>query len=269
MNFTVLTLFPEIISDVMQSSVLGRALDKGLLQVNAVQIRDFSTGSYQAVDDYPFGGGAGMVMQAEPIFKAYEKALFDSPELRGARVIYLSPSGKPFTQEKARELAKEEALVFLCGHYEGVDQRILDEIVTEEISIGDYVLTGGELPALVVMDAVSRMIPGVLGNAESSLEESFSGMWLEYPQYTRPRVFQGREVPEVLLSGNHKEIEKWRLREAMKKTLRIRPDLIREESMTEGEKKLFTSVREHDILLSCENTDIPLALQESSGEESF
>ena len=238
MNFTVLTLFPEMIRQTASESIIGRAMDKGILSLNTIDIRKYARNRYGAVDDYPFGGGAGMVMQAEPIFQAYQEAV-EGKDASKIPVILMSPAGRRFNQQIARELACYDEVIFLCGHYEGIDRRVVDEIVTDEISIGDYVLTGGELPALVIMDAVSRMVPGVLGNDESAQEESFSGMWLEYPQYTRPRVFHDNETPEVLLSGNHEAIRKWRLREAIRLTMERRPDLIDEERMTKEEKKIY------------------------------
>ena len=237
MKYVVMTLFPEMIRQGLNVSIIGRAMEKGIIQLETRDIREFARNRYGAVDDYPFGGGAGMVMQAEPIYACYENLKKDLKTK--APVVLMSPSGTPFTQKKARELAQHEEIVFLCGHYEGIDQRIIDEIVTEEISIGDYVLTGGELPALVVMDAVSRMIPGVLGNDSSAQEESFSGMFLEYPQYSRPRVFREKEAPSVLLSGNHEAIRIWRLKEAIRKTMKVRPDLIQVDAMSKEEKKLY------------------------------
>ncbi|MBO6159113.1 MAG: tRNA (guanosine(37)-N1)-methyltransferase TrmD [Firmicutes bacterium] len=244
MKFTILTLFPDMIMNACKESILGRAISSGLIQLSVIDIRKYARNRYGAVDDYPFGGGAGMVMQASPIDEAISEALGQDPESKDIPVIYMSPAGRVFTQEIARELSSEKEIVLLCGHYEGVDQRIIQERVTDEISIGDFVLTGGELAALVVMDAVSRLVPGVLGNEASSEEESFSGMWLEYPQYTRPREFHGMNVPDVLLSGNHAAIRTWRLKEAIRLTVQKRPDLIREEKMTKEEKKLYHQVLE-------------------------
>lgn len=240
MKYIVMTLFPDMIEQAFHVSVTGRAHEKGLVTLDTRNIREFARNRYGAVDDYPFGGGAGMVMQAEPIIDCYENLKKDLKT--NAPVIFLSPSGRPLTQNKVKELAQYEEIVFLCGHYEGIDQRVIDEIVTEEISIGDYVLTGGELPCLVVMDAVSRMIPGVLGNETSSEDESFSGMFLEYPQYSRPREFRGREVPEVLLSGNHAAIKAWRLEESIRKTIKVRPDLIDEEAMDKEARKMYQKI---------------------------
>lgn len=251
MKFTVMTLFPDMIRKMAEVSIMGRAVASGILEVNAVDIRDYANNKFKHVDDYPFGGGAGMVMQAQPVFDAYQDIIKDAP--KAPRVVYMTPKGRVFNQEIARELAKEEELILLCGHYEGIDQRVLDAIVTDEISIGDYVLTGGELPALVVMDSISRMIEGVLGNEESAQDESFSGMYLEYPQYTRPRVFNGVEVPEVLMSGHHAKIEEWRLEQAMKITMERRPEMLQPEMMNKKEKKIYEKVKkscnpEEDVL---------------------
>jgi len=222
-TFYVLTLFPEMIMQGMSTSIIGRAMEAGLLQIKAVNIRDFTLSKHKKVDDYPYGGGAGMVMQAQPIYDAY-MSIIDELGYK-PRTIYLTPQGPTFHQKMAKELALEENLVFLCGHYEGVDERVLEEIVTDYVSIGDYVLTGGELPAMVMMDAISRMVPGVLTNEESGETESFSGNLLEYPQYSRPEEWMGKKVPEVLLSGHHKNIEKWRLGQSIERTKKVRPDM--------------------------------------------
>ena len=209
--------------DGLNTSIIGRAIDAGLLEINAVNIRDYSTNKHMKVDDYPYGGGAGLVMQPEPVCRAYkdlEKDMKKKP-----RVVYLTPQGTTFHQEMAKELAKEEELVFLCGHYEGIDERVLEEIVTDYVSIGDYVLTGGELPAMVMIDSISRLVPGVLHNDDSAGDESFENGLLEYPQYTRPPVFLDKEVPEVLLSGHHENIRKWRHEQSVKRTKERRPDL--------------------------------------------
>lgn len=209
--------------DGLNTSIIGRAIEAGLLEINAVNIRDYSTNKHMKVDDYPYGGGAGLVMQPEPIYRAYkdlEKDMKKKP-----RVVYLTPQGTTFHQEMAKELAKEEELVFLCGHYEGIDERVLEEIVTDYVSIGDYVLTGGELPAMVMIDSISRLVPGVLHNDDSAGDESFENGLLEYPQYTRPPVFLDKEVPEVLLSGHHENIRKWRHEQSVKRTKERRPDL--------------------------------------------
>lgn len=239
MNFYVLTLFPEMIDEGMNTSIIGRAMENHLLHIKTIDIREYSKDKHKRVDDYPYGGGAGMVMQAEPISLAYEK-LMQKIEKK-TRVIYLTPWGKVFNQSMAKEFAKEENLIFLCGHYEGVDERILEEIVTDPVSIGDYVLTGGELPAMVMMDAISRMVPGVLTNASSGEMESHEGNLLEYPQYTRPSIFHEKEVPSVLLSGHHANIEKWRREKSLERTQKYRPDLLEKAKLSEEEKKKYLS----------------------------
>ena len=225
MNFHVMTLFPEMICQGMASSITGRALEEGILSLSAVNIRDFAYNKHQKVDDYTYGGGAGMLMQAEPVYLCWES--IKEKIGRVPRTIYLTPQGRVFDQAMARELAEEEDLVFLCGHYEGIDERVLEEIVTDHVSIGDYVLTGGELAAMVMMDAISRMVPGVLGNEESGETESFSGNLLEYPQYSRPQVWHGKEVPEVLISGHHANVDAWRREQSIIRTLKYRPDLLK------------------------------------------
>ncbi len=244
MKFTVMTLFPDMILQAASASIMGRAIEAGVLEVEAVDFREYTHNKFKHVDDYPFGGGAGMVIQAAPVYECWQDIVKDKE--KKPRVLYMSPKGKVLTQQMARELAQEEELILLCGHYEGIDQRALDLIVTDEVSIGDYVLTGGELPALVVMDTVSRMVGGVLGNQESAEDESFSGMYLEYPQYTRPRVFEGMEVPEVLLNGNHAAIDEWRLEEAMKLTMERRPELIDPDKMSIKERKIYNRLLEKD-----------------------
>ena len=219
MKFDVLTLFPEMF-ETLTKSITGKAIEKELININLINIRDFSKDKHKKVDDTPYGGGAGMVMKPDVVYDAYL-----SVKSENAKVIYLSPQGKTLNQNKVEELAKEKHLILLCGHYEGIDQRVLDEIVDEEISIGDYVLTGGELPALIMIDSIARLIPGVLSQNESFEEESFKDDLLEYPHYTRPREFMGMKVPDVLLSGNHQRIEKWRLEESKKITKLRRPDL--------------------------------------------
>ena len=233
MNFHVLTLFPEMIEQGMNTSIIGRAIAGGYLSVNAVNIRDYAFNKHQKVDDYPYGGGAGMLMQAEPVYLAYEsiqQKLGYRP-----RVVYLTPQGNVFHQGMAREMAQEKDLVFLCGHYEGIDERVLDEIVTDYVSIGDYVLTGGELPAMVMMDSISRMVPGVLSNHESGETESFAGNLLEYPQYSRPEEWHGQKVPPVLLSGHHANIEAWRREQSILRTAQRRPDLLKKADLTNKE----------------------------------
>ena len=236
MKITILTIFPEMFESVLNSSILGRAREQGLVEVACVDIRPFSDRKHKNTDDYPFGGGAGMVMLAQPIMDAMKHV---TGENFSGRRIYMGPRGTTLTTAKARELAKEEHLVLLCGHYEGVDQRALDACIDEEISIGDYILTGGELAAMVLTDCVSRFIPGVLGSGESAEEESFSDGLLEYPQYTRPRELNGMEVPEVLLSGDHAKIKAWRRQESLRATRRFRPDLLEKAELTPKEKKLL------------------------------
>lgn len=228
-QFFVLTLFPEMIEQTLSHSIMGRAQRDGYISIEAVNIRDYTLNKQKHVDDYPYGGGAGMVMQGQPIYDAYQSLM---PRAKGARVVYMTPQGRPFTQRIAEELAQEESLVFLCGHYEGVDERLIEEIVTDEISLGDFVLTGGELAAITIIDAVSRLVPGVLGKEESFADESFSDGLLEYPQYTRPPVFMGREVPEVLLSGHHANVAKWRREQALLRTAKKRPDLLKAAELT-------------------------------------
>lgn len=221
-----MTLFPDIFKAYIGESMMKKAVENSILEVELYNIRDFSENKHKKVDDYPFGGGAGMVMTPQPIFSTYEY-IVEKYELENPRVIYMSPKGRVFNQKIAKSLSFENDIIFLCGHYEGVDQRIIDLIVTDEISIGDYVLTGGELPALVMIDSIARLVPGVLNRSESHEDESFENDLLEYPQYTRPRSFNGLEVPEVLLSGNHKKIDEWRFEESQKITLERRPDLIK------------------------------------------
>ncbi len=232
-SFYVLTLFPEMIDAALSHSIIGRAVNEGIIDVEAVNIRDFSKDKHRHVDDYPYGGGAGMVMQPQPIYDAYKSI---EEKAGKARVIYMSPQGKRFDQKIAEELSKEESIILLCGHYEGVDERIIEEIVTDEISIGDFVLTGGELAAAAIIDAVSRLVPGVLNKEESHEIESFSDGLLEYPQYTRPPVFMGREVPEVLLSGHHANIDKWRREQSIIRTYQKRPDML-DEAVLSGQGK--------------------------------
>jgi tRNA (guanine37-N1)-methyltransferase len=233
MNYHVLTLFPEMIENGMNTSITGRAITKGLLSLEAINIRDFAFNRHQKVDDYPYGGGAGMLMQAEPVYLSYESIAERIG--RKPRVIFLTPQGKTFNQDMAKEFALEEDLVFLCGHYEGIDERVLEEIVTDYVSIGDYVLTGGELPAMVMMDSISRMVPGVLNNQESGETESFSGNLLEYPQYSRPEEWHGKKVPEVLLSGHHANVDKWRREQSIIRTAKWRPDLLPKADLTNKE----------------------------------
>ena len=236
MKIKILTIFPEMFESVLNTSILGRAREQGLIEVECIDIRPFSDRKHKNTDDYPFGGGAGMVMLAQPIMDAMKAAMGE--EFRGKR-IYMGPRGTTLTTVKARELALEEELILLCGHYEGVDQRALDTCIDEEISIGDYILTGGELAAMVLTDCVARFIPGVLGSAESPEEESFSDGLLEYPQYTRPRELNGLEVPEVLLSGDHAKIKAWRRQESLRATKKFRPDLLEKAQLTDKEKRML------------------------------
>ncbi len=235
MNFHIMTLFPEMVMGGLSASITGRAMEKGLISVEAVNIRDYAGNKHNSVDDYPYGGGAGMVMQAPPVWNCYQDLASRIP--KAPRVIYMTPQGRVFNQKIAGELAREEDLVFLCGHYEGIDERVLESICTDYLSIGDYVLTGGELPAMVMIDCIARLIPGVLSNETSADIESFHDNLLEYPQYTRPEEFMGKKVPEVLLSGHHKNIEEWRRKESIRRTLERRPDLLSEANLTEKEKK--------------------------------
>ena len=282
MNFHILTLFPEMVENGLKTSIIGRAVAGGLLSIEAVNIRDFAFNKHQSVDDYPYGGGAGMLMQAEPVYLAYKdieeriqkriqnaKMQNAETEEQGAevkvqnagiqdaetvspdkklRVVYLSPQGKTFDQKMAEELAEEEDLVLLCGHYEGIDERVLEEIVTDYVSIGDYVLTGGELPAMVMVDTISRLVPGVLHNDVSAEFESFQDNLLEYPQYSRPEEWHGKKVPPVLLSGHHANIEKWRREQSILRTYERRPDLLEKSSLTWKEKKwLEETVKEKTV----------------------
>ena len=240
MQFDVLTLFPEMF-EILNESIIGRAKEKGLIDINLINIRDFSKNKHKKVDDTPYGGGAGMVIQPDVVYDAYKSVISntdDAEKSTKARVIYMSPQGKKLDQQKVEELSKQEHLILLCGHYEGIDQRVLDTIVDEEISIGDYVLTGGELPAMVLIDSVSRYVEGVLKDG-STTEESFSQGLLEYPQYTRPEVFEEQQVPEVLRSGNHQMINKWRREQSLKRTLEKRPDLLEKVDLSEEDKKIL------------------------------
>ena len=283
MNFHILTLFPEMVENGLKTSIIGRAVAGGLLSIEAVNIRDFAFNKHQSVDDYPYGGGAGMLMQAEPVYLAYKdieeriQKRIQNAKMQNAeteeqdaevkvqnagiqdaetvspdkklRVVYLSPQGKTFDQKMAEELAEEEDLVLLCGHYEGIDERVLEEIVTDYVSIGDYVLTGGELPAMVMVDTISRLVPGVLHNDVSAEFESFQDNLLEYPQYSRPEEWHGKKVPPVLLSGHHANIEKWRREQSILRTYERRPDLLEKSSLTWKEKKwLEETVKEKTVL---------------------
>jgi tRNA (guanine37-N1)-methyltransferase len=245
MRFHVLTLFPEHIDAGLNSSILKKAREKKLIQLNLINIRDFSDNKHSTVDDYPYGGGAGMVMQPGPIIRAYEQVMKDYPLPK--KVIYLSPQGRTLTHNYVLELAKESELVFVCGHYEGIDERVIESIITEELSIGDYVLTGGEMAAMVVIDAVSRHVDGVLSNSVSADIESFDDGLLEYPQYTRPEIFQNKKVPEVLLSGNHKLIDAYRREQSLVRTAKKRPDLLKTATLTAADKKYLEKTCHIDI----------------------
>jgi tRNA (guanine37-N1)-methyltransferase len=231
MNFHILTLFPDMVMHGLSESIIGRAAEKGLLSIEAVNIRDYTKDKHKKVDDYPYGGGAGMLMQAQPVFDAWQAVnerispSAEPAQRKRVRTIYVTPQGDTFNQQMAKEFAKEEDIIFLCGHYEGIDERVLEEIVTDYVSIGDYVLTGGELPAMVMIDAISRMVPGVLSNDVSKATESFEGNLLEYPQYSRPEEWQGKRVPQILLSGNQKNIDAWRREESVRRTRERRPDM--------------------------------------------
>lgn len=240
MNFHVLTLFPDMIQDGVNTSITGRAVGKGLISLNTVNIRDYAGNKYGQVDDYPYGGGAGMVMQPGPVYRSYESIV----EKIGykPRVIYLTPQGKVFNQSMAEEFAKEEDLVFLCGHYEGIDERVLNMVVTDHVSIGDYVLTGGELPSMVMIDAISRLVPGVLNNNVSAEFETFNDNLLEYPQYTRPEEFMGEKVPPILLSGNHPKVDQWRREQSILRTMERRPDLMEEANLTKEDMKFIKTL---------------------------
>ncbi|MGL5256771.1 MAG: tRNA (guanosine(37)-N1)-methyltransferase TrmD [Proteocatella sp.] len=246
MNYHIMTLFPEFIDSATEHSIIKRAKENEIIDIKSYNIRDFSESKHKKVDDYPFGGGAGMVMGVQPIVDCHEHILsVNNLEKKQVRTIYMSPKGETLTQKKAEELASYENLIILCGHYEGVDQRAIDMIVEEEISIGDYILTGGELGALVIIDATARLIGGVLNKEESHMDESFSNNLLEYPQYTRPREYRGLEVPEVLLSGNHKLIEQWRFEKSLEVTKERRTDLLQKldvKSLSKSDKKIYDKV---------------------------
>ena len=239
MRIDILTLFPDMIKSVMSESVIGRALENNIFELNVINIRDYSTDKHNRVDDAPYGGGSGMVMQVGPLYDAFNAIPKNDP-----RVLYLTPQGKTFNQQMAKELAKEKQLIFICGHYEGIDQRVIDEIAPEEISLGDFVLTGGELAVLPICDSILRLVPGVLGNENSAEDESFENGLLEYPQYTRPEEILGRRVPEVLLSGHHANIKKWRHEKALELTYKKRRDLIDEKNLSAEDSKLLKIIKE-------------------------
>lgn len=238
MKYYVMTLFPEMVQQGLNTSIIGRAINKGLLSLECMDIRAYTAEKHGHVDDYPYGGGAGMVMQAQPIYDCYQDICKRTESIKKPRVIYLTPQGKTFEQKMAVELAKEETLIFLCGHYEGIDERVLEMIVTDNVSIGDYVLTGGELAAMVMIDSISRNISGVLNNDISAETESFSDGLLEYPQYTRPEIFMEKRVPEVLLSGHHANIRQWRREQSIKRTCERRPDLLEKAVLDKKELEL-------------------------------
>ncbi len=244
MNIKILTLFPRMLEVPMGESIIGRAKDNGIVSIEYIDIREYSDNKHKSVDDYPYGGGPGMVMQVQPLFNALE-----SINAKDGRVIYMSPKGISLNQQLSVDLSKETNLTIICGHYEGIDQRVIDYWVTDEISIGDYVLTGGELPAMVLVDSVVRLIPGVLGQEESFTEESFFSGLLEYPHYTRPSEYMGLKVPDVLLSGNHKKIDEWRKNEAFKITMKKRPDLLdkylQNQELSKAEKKMLESIEKN------------------------
>ncbi len=225
MNFHILTLFPEMVMQGLNTSIIGKAVQRGCISIEAVNIRDYTLDKHGKVDDYTYGGGAGMLMQAQPVYDAYRSVADRIGQERARRVIYVTPQGKTFHQEMAQEMAQESDLIFLCGHYEGIDERVLTEIVTDEVSIGDYVLTGGELPAMVMIDAIARLVPGVLHNGESAQTESFENGLLEYPQYSRPEIWHEKKVPEILLSGDHAKVDAWRREQSLLRTKERRPDL--------------------------------------------
>lgn len=240
MNFHILTLFPDMVSQGLNTSIIGRAADKGLVTIDCINIRDYTLDKHKKVDDYPYGGGAGMVMQAQPVYDAWRSVV----ERIGykPRTVYLTPQGGIFAQPQAKELALEEDLILLCGHYEGIDERVLEEIVTDYVSIGDYVLTGGELPAMVMVDAISRMVPGVLTNDESGSTESLEGNLLEYPQYSRPEEWNGKKVPPILLSGDHAKVDAWRREQSILRTAERRPDLLEKAQLTEKEQRTIADL---------------------------
>ena len=242
MNFYILTLFPEMIDDAVNCSITGRAIKDGKISVKTINIRDFADNDYGQVDDYPYGGGAGMVMMAPPIYFAYQ-SIVDEIGYE-PRVVYMTPQGKILKQSDAKSFSDEKDLVILCGHYEGVDERVLEEIVTDNVSIGDYVLTGGELPALVLVDAISRLVPGVLNNDESASKESFEDGLLEHPQYTRPAEFNGKMVPEILTSGNHAKIDAYRREESLRRTYERRPELLDETSLSEEDVSFLNDLKD-------------------------
>lgn len=256
MDFHVLTLFPDMVRQGLMTSIIGRAIEEDIIRLNAVNIRDYTTNKHGKTDDYPYGGGAGMVMQAQPVYDAY-KAVASQLDYQ-PRVIYLTPQGKVFNQQAAKELAIEKGIVFLCGHYEGIDERVIDEIVTDEYSIGDFVVTGGEMPAMLMIDAISRMIPGVLHNQESADDDSFGDGLLEFPQYSRPEVWNGRRVPPILLSGDHAKVDAWRREQSLIRTATRRPDLLPSAHISPKERQFIEEYLKGISANSTCNTDEPI-----------
>lgn len=246
MNFYILTLFPQMVEEGLHTSIIGRAVEAGTLRIETVDIRSYAQNKHHKVDDYPYGGGAGMLMQAQPVYDAW-KSVVDRLGKK-PRCVYVTPQGAVFRQQTAKELALEEDLILLCGHYEGIDERVLQEIVTDYLSIGDYVLTGGELPAMVMVDAISRMVPGVLSNEDSGSAESFEGNLLEYPQYSRPEEWMGKKVPPVLLSGHHKNIESWRREQSILRTKERRPDLLEGAALTRQEQEWLLTATQNGVI---------------------
>ncbi|OWZ84206.1 tRNA (guanosine(37)-N1)-methyltransferase TrmD [Natranaerobius trueperi] len=246
MKIDILTLFPSMFYGVLGSSILKRAISKDHIQVNLIDIRDHSNDKHNKVDDYPYGGGAGMVMKPEPIFNVFDELNKTPGYFRDQKTIFMTPQGKKYSQKKAQELSQLDRITILCGHYEGVDERVRDNLVDEELSIGDFVLTGGELPAMVIMDSVVRLLPGVLGDEASAQADSFNDYLLEHPHYTRPAIFRGTDVPKVLLSGNHAQIDRWRKKESLKRTLTRRPDLLENVKLNDFEKKLLEELKQQD-----------------------
>lgn len=270
MKIHIMTLFPDMVANGLNTSILARAIDKGLLEIDAVNIRDYTADKHKKVDDYTYGGGAGMLMQAQPVYDCHAAIVANQRTRQRIRTIYVTPQGKTFNQEMARQFASEEQLIFLCGHYEGVDERVLEEIVTDYVSIGDYVLTGGELPAMVMVDAIARLVPGVLNNKDSAETESFSDNLLEYPQYSRPEIWNGKRVPEILLSGDHAKVDAWRLEQSIARTKERRPDLYekymaehppvekkkrRRKKHTTNEEEQSADVQGQEVALCSEKTE--------------
>lgn len=260
MRFDIMTLFPEMVMNGLNTSIIGRAIERGILEIEAWNIRDYAFNKHSSVDDYPYGGGAGMLMQAEPVYQTYKAICEKTGREEGVRprVVYLSPQGKTFNQNMAEEFAREEELILLCGHYEGIDERVLEEIVTDYVSAGDYVLTGGELPAMIMIDVISRLIPGVLHNNVSAEFETFQDSLLEYPHYSRPEVWHDRQVPPILLSGHHANVEKWRREQSVIRTAKWRPDLLEGANLTEKEQELAQKIlkeKEEKVLRNTSDCD--------------